>query len=115
SHYDELSDFYLELWGEHLHHGFWRTGENLEPQAAAERLLDWLIENGPILPGDQICDVGCGYGATFRYLKERIGVSGSAYTLSSVQHRHARMRDPEGIHNYHLGDWLQNDLPSASV
>ena len=30
-HYDELDVFYREVWGEHVHHGLWRTGR--EPAA----------------------------------------------------------------------------------
>jgi len=26
-HYDEVDPFYRELWGEHLHHGLWLTGD----------------------------------------------------------------------------------------
>ena len=32
AHYDELDPFYREIWGEHVHHGYWATGrESPEP------------------------------------------------------------------------------------
>ena len=39
AHYDELDPFYREVWGEHVHHGFWATGRE-SPTAAAEALVD---------------------------------------------------------------------------
>ena len=33
-HYDELDPFYREIWGEHVHHGYWATGRET---AAARR------------------------------------------------------------------------------
>ena len=33
AHYDELDPFYREVWGEHVHHGYWATGRE-SPEAA---------------------------------------------------------------------------------
>ena len=38
-HYDELDVFYREFWGEHVHHGLWRTGTE-SPEVATRQLVD---------------------------------------------------------------------------
>ena len=38
AHYDELDPFYREVWGLHVHHGYWRTGSET-PEAAMEALV----------------------------------------------------------------------------
>ena len=35
AHYDELDAFYREVWGEHVHHGYWASGRET-PEAAAD-------------------------------------------------------------------------------
>ena len=32
SHYDDLDQFYREIWGEHVHHGVWFTGKESAPR-----------------------------------------------------------------------------------
>ena len=32
-HYDELDAVYREIWGEHVHHGLWRTGRESVAEA----------------------------------------------------------------------------------
>ena len=36
-HYDELDAVYRAIWGEHVHHGLWRTGREREALVAFRR------------------------------------------------------------------------------
>ncbi|HWZ73262.1 MAG TPA: class I SAM-dependent methyltransferase, partial [Casimicrobiaceae bacterium] len=87
-HYDELDPFYRELWGDHVHHGLWITG--LENRAqAVENLIGWVARRLELDPGQHVCDVGCGYGATAQWLAEHHGVRVTGLTISAVQAQRA--------------------------
>jgi tocopherol O-methyltransferase len=113
-HYDVLDEFYREIWGEHVHHGFWETGGE-SPEAATRALVSLVAQEALIKSGDHVCDVGCGYGATARMLARDYGTHVTALTISPAQHAFARALDP-AAHNpvYLLRDWLSNDLPDAA-
>jgi tocopherol O-methyltransferase len=113
-HYDDLDDFYREIWGEHVHHGLWRAGT--ESAGEAVRLLvGHLAARLEIAEGTRVVDVGSGYGATARQLAEVCGARVTAVTVSPAQHSFATRSSP-GTPNprYLLQDWLRNDLPDAS-
>jgi tocopherol O-methyltransferase len=109
-HYDELDPFYRALWGEHLHHGLWTTGRE-GPREAALALVDEVVRLAGLEAGHDVCDVGCGYGATTRLLARR-GMTATGITLSSVQHAVA-IRSGLGI-RFLLGDWLESGLATGS-
>jgi tocopherol O-methyltransferase len=113
-HYDELHRIYLDLWGEHLHHGLFHD-EADDPQTAARRMV-WLVaELARVRPGDRVCDVGCGYGATARELALDYGAKVTGIGISAKQLRHARARTPPGAGlRFHLADWLANPFRDAS-
>ena len=67
AHYDDLDRFYREIWGEHVHHGLWRSGRE-SPEVAVRQLITLVAERAEIAAGDLVCDVGCGYGGTARVL-----------------------------------------------
>lgn len=71
-HYDELDAFYRDVWGEHVHHGLWRTGDE-SPLEAAEQLVDHVATAVGLQRGDHVIDVGAGYGGTARRLAARFG------------------------------------------
>ena len=48
-HYNELDEFYREVWGEHVHHGFWQTGRET-PEQATEQLVHAVAERAGITP-----------------------------------------------------------------
>ena len=111
-HYDELDRFYQEIWGEHLHHGLWMTGEE-SPEEAVLQLLDAVVRHGHISAGDAVCDVGCGYGATARTLAAECGAHVTGLTLSEAQYQYAQHRaaSTRPVPTFVLQDWLKNNLP----
>ncbi len=111
-HYDELDVAYRRIWGEHVHHGYWRSGR--ESAAEAVEALVRLVETRLDLePGQAVCDIGCGYGATAAGLVARHGVSVVGLTVSAAQEGVARARGVPGFTCLRR-DWLDNRLPDAS-
>ncbi len=109
-HYNSLDLYYRQLWGEHLHHGYWRTGNETVEQAT-ENLIDLIVGAGKINDRSKVLDIGCGYGATARYLAHTIEAQVIALTVSKSQWQYARTHDPESTNpRYILGDFLHNDL-----
>jgi tocopherol O-methyltransferase len=94
-HYDFVSPFYHELWGEHLHHGYWKTGSETKEQAQ-EALVEYLAQAAHLQPGRRILDVGCGFGASSIYLANRYAAETTGITISPVQVTMAR-RAAEGV------------------
>ena len=112
-HYDELDQYYREIWGEHVHHGFWERGDETANEAVIN-LVRHVARRGEVTAGKRVCDVGCGYGGTARVLDSEFGAIVSAITLSAAQYHYAMSRRGEAHHpEYFLGDWARNELPSA--
>ncbi len=114
AHYDELDRFYREIWGEHVHHGLWETGAET-PEKAVLNLVDRVAALAQIQPGDAVCDIGSGYGATSRLLAGQYGARVTALTVSPAQYRYAQAASA-GADNptYLLRDWYDNQLSDAS-
>ncbi|MBJ6126132.1 SAM-dependent methyltransferase [Microvirga splendida] len=107
-HYDELDPFYREIWGEHVHHGLWSTGRET-PDQAVEALVAHLAETLDLRPGQHICDVGCGYGATAEWLSRHHGVHVTGVTLSAAQLVQAQARSAASPQLHFIKqDWLEN-------
>lgn len=83
-HYDFVSPFYYALWGEHLHHGYWKTGKETKEQAQ-EALVEYLAQAANIQPGSKTLDVGCGFGASSIYLANHYAAETTGITISPVQ------------------------------
>lgn len=115
SHYDELDEFYREVWGTHVHHGYWKNGRETA-EVATLNLIDLMTEKVDLDSKTIVCDIGCGYGATSRYLVDRYNCPVKAFSVSINQINFARAQRP--VHTnpeYFLRDWMQNDLPDRSV
>lgn len=83
-HYDLVSPYYQQLWGEHIHHGYWIRGDETKEQAQIQ-LIEHLAELASIRAGVKVLDVGCGFGASSLYLAEKYQVEATGITISPVQ------------------------------
>jgi len=83
-HYDAISPFYRDLWGVHIHHGYWITGAETKEEAQ-EQLIEQLICRAKIHKGARILDVGCGLGGTAIYLYKSLSAHVMGITISPVQ------------------------------
>lgn len=113
-HYDVLDPWYRRLWGEHLHHGLWRTGRETVDEAT-QALVARVAEEAGIRPGHRVVDLGSGYGATARLLARRWGARVTAVTVSPVQHAHAVSVSPPvpGV-EYRNADFASAALPEGA-
>jgi tocopherol O-methyltransferase len=112
-HYDTLDRFYREVWGDHVHHGLWRSGRE-SPAQAAVALVELLAERLALQPGQRVCDVGCGYGATSELLVKNHGVEAVGVTVSGAQWGRATARAAdEPALSFARQDWLDNDFGDA--
>ena len=109
-HYDELDEAYRAIWGEHIHHGYWRTGRET-PEQATEALVELVADRLALAPGQRLVDIGCGYGRSAAHLAGRHGVAVTGLTLSHAQWTIASART--GALSFHRRDWLDNGLPDA--
>jgi tocopherol O-methyltransferase len=114
AHYDELDSFYRDIWGEHVHHGYWATGRET-PAEAALSLIDLLAARLQLKSGQRVCDIGCGYGATARYLAEQYSLDVTGVTISTEQVERAGSRSVvAGNVSTQLQDWLDNGFAAES-
>ncbi|OLB80371.1 MAG: methyltransferase type 11 [Actinobacteria bacterium 13_2_20CM_2_71_6] len=89
-YYDTTLDLYEELWGEHVHHGFWDPGERpgingADRHAATDRLVHELAAFAGIPAGARVLDVGCGIGGPAMYLAGPLGCTVEGISLSAAQ------------------------------
>lgn len=117
-HYDSLDQFYRDTWGDDLHHGYWKIGDESSSEAI-EKLRQLVAELAVIQAGESVCDVGCGYGSMAIYLAKSRGAAVTGITLSEEQWRVANqaastMQPEAPSPEFHHGDWLRNDFDSCS-
>ncbi|MDJ0635853.1 MAG: methyltransferase domain-containing protein [Xenococcaceae cyanobacterium MO_188.B29] len=95
--YDASSRLWEQIWGEHMHHGYYGRGGTykLDRRQAQidliEELLIWANVNQKNAP-QNIIDVGCGIGGSTLYLARKFAAQATGITLSPVQASRARER-----------------------
>jgi tocopherol O-methyltransferase len=95
--YDDSSQLWEKIWGEHMHHGYYgRTGTYKRDRRQAqidliEELLDWAN----VKSANNIVDVGCGIGGSTLYLAQKFNATATGITLSPLQATRATERARE--------------------
>ena len=112
-HYDDLDLYYRLLWGDHLHHGLWRSGRE-SPKEAVEQLIEHVVSGLAVEPNAEVCDVGCGYGGTSRYLADHHQLLVTGITISPRQLEYAMAKTEGDNPTYQLENWESNGLDRAA-
>lgn len=114
AHYNELDRYYRKIWGEHLHHGLWSNGTESIDQAVIKLSLE-VAKRAGVEQGSEVCDVGCGYGATAELLADLYGACVTGVTVSETQLKIAQARECQrGSLRFHLRDWRESEFPDQS-
>ena len=113
--YDASSGLWEQIWGEHMHHGYYGRGGTykLDRRQAQieliEELLVWAGYDQHHAP-QNIIDVGCGIGGSTLYLAQKFGSQATGITLSPVQVSRAKERATEAVLDNRLRFEVANAL-----
>jgi tocopherol O-methyltransferase len=124
SFYDASSGLWEQIWGEHMHHGYYGpTGtERKERRQAQIDLIDHCLRWAGITEARAILDCGCGIGGSSLDLANRFGANVTGITLSPVQANRARERaaaanlsvDSSPRVEFKVADALKTPFPDQS-
>jgi tocopherol O-methyltransferase len=92
--YDASSGLWEQIWGEHMHHGYYGVdgAEQKDRRQAQIDLIEELLTWAEVNQATEILDVGCGIGGSSLYLAEKFGATATGITLSPVQAKRATER-----------------------
>lgn len=92
--YDASSGLWEQIWGEHMHHGYYGVDGKLKKdrRQAQIDLIEELLAWTGLQTAENILDVGCGIGGSSLYLADKFNARATGITLSQVQAARARER-----------------------
>jgi cyclopropane-fatty-acyl-phospholipid synthase len=90
-HYDIGNDLYERMLDRRMIYScaYWANAKTLDE--AQEAKLDLVFGKLGLRPGQQVLDIGCGWGGSLKYAAEKYGVSGVGITVSKEQAELARV------------------------
>jgi len=91
-HYDIGNDVYAAMLDQTMSYscGYWKDAETLEDAQIAKLRL--ICEKLELQPGEQLLDIGCGWGGLAGFAAQNYGVEVTGITVSKEQQRLARKR-----------------------
>ncbi|MEB3288267.1 MAG: methyltransferase domain-containing protein [Leptolyngbya sp.] len=94
SFYDASSGLWEQIWGEHMHHGYYGpTGTVRKDRRQAQiDLIDECLRWAKVTQATEILDFGCGIGGSALELATRFNARVTGITLSPVQAKRATER-----------------------
>ncbi|XP_057779118.1 probable tocopherol O-methyltransferase, chloroplastic [Salvia miltiorrhiza] len=123
--YDESSGVWEDIWGDHMHHGFYEPASDVsisDHRAAQIRMIEESLAFASLSDESKqkpknIVDVGCGIGGSSRYLARKYGANCQGITLSPVQaHRAQQLADAQGLKgkvSFEVADALNQPFPDG--
>jgi len=111
--YDESSSLWEQVWGEHMHHGYYGvdgTSREKDPRIAQRILIEKILLWSQLTSAQQILDVGCGIGGSTLYLASKYYAKATGITLSPRQAARATSRAETAGLDSHVGFVVANAL-----
>ncbi|KAJ0970918.1 hypothetical protein J5N97_018877 [Dioscorea zingiberensis] len=121
--YDESAEFWENMWGEHMHQGFYDPGVQpslSDSRSAQVRMVDEAlrfagVSDDPSKRPKRAVDVGCGIGGASFYIAKKYGAECHGINISSVQIQRAQaLVISEGLADkvfFQVGDALEQPFP----
>ena len=106
--YDRSSQLWEEVWGEHMHHGYYVPEDRTDHVQAQIDLIDEVLKwSGVPEPNANVekiptkaVDVGCGIGGSSRHIAKKYGCTAQGITLSPYQAgRGNELAKEQGVEN----------------
>jgi tocopherol O-methyltransferase len=84
--YDASTGLWENMWGDHLHHGYYPAGGAAKSnREAQEDMIEEVLSWAGVTKVTKMVDVGCGLGGSSRHLSRKYGCSAEGITLSPFQ------------------------------
>lgn len=86
--YDRSSKLWEDVWGEHMHHGYYIPEDRTDHKQAQIDLIDEVLKWAEVsedTPPKSVVDVGCGIGGSSRHIAKKYGCTAKGITLSPYQ------------------------------
>ena len=83
--YDRSSQLWEDVWGEHMHHGYYVPENRTDHVQAQIDLIDEVLKWANVEQATKAVDVGCGIGGSSRHLARKFGCTTQGITLSPYQ------------------------------
>ncbi|KAL3628532.1 Gamma-tocopherol methyltransferase, chloroplastic [Castilleja foliolosa] len=123
--YDESSGIWEDIWGDHMHHGFYEPDSDVslsDHRSAQIRMIEESLRFASLSDDSKqqprnIVDVGCGIGGSSRYLARKYGARCQGITLSPVQAKRAQelaaAQGLDGKASFQVADALNQPFPDG--
>mmetsp|Transcript_11557 Transcript_11557/g.17669 ORF Transcript_11557/g.17669 Transcript_11557/m.17669 type:complete len:346 (+) Transcript_11557:50-1087(+) len=86
--YDRSSKLWEDVWGEHMHHGYYIPEDRTDHVQAQIDLIDEVLKWAEVddkNPPKNVVDVGCGIGGSSRHIAKKYDCKAQGITLSPYQ------------------------------
>ena len=83
--YDRSSKLWEDVWGEHMHHGYYIPENRTDHQQAQIDLIDQVLKWAHVENATRMVDVGCGIGGSSRHIARKFQCTTEGITLSPYQ------------------------------
>ena len=98
--YDRSSQLWEQVWGEHMHHGYYVPQDRQDHVQAQIDMIDQVLQWGNVQNVTKAVDVGCGIGGSSRHIARKYGCSTEGITLSPYQaQRGNQLAQEQGLAN----------------